>query len=441
MISSKANRLKIALPDQPFRYITEHSGECDSETAFVRTRLNAKYEADAVARGAHTVIEPLDIAGWFGLDRIGIIGITGTNGKTTTASAIYSMLLDLGYKAALQGTRGFFLNDRAVEGKSLTTPTLLNTYRHIYQAVSEGCTFFVMEVSSHAIEQARIEAIPFALKVLTNITQDHLDYHKTFEAYLGVKNSFFADETKKLINKDEPNAKYNIRNAYSYGADNPSTYKVSAFSLNEGISVIMQHFQQMHSFVSPMHGFFNVYNLTAAVAAVHLATGQPLEAICDTVPGFAGVSGRMEVVNVSPLVIVDFAHTPDGMAQVLNALKEKEVLVVFGAGGDRDRAKRPVMGRVAEQLGKKVFVTSDNPRYEDPDVIIADILSGMESPNNVIVEPNRREAIALALRERSGEEVVLILGKGDESHQIVYDRKLPFDDREVVHALLSELQL
>lgn len=417
--------------------MTENSAECDPQTAFVRTGLNRRYLEDAKARGAHSVVSPVQIAPLFGLDRIEVIGITGTNGKTTTASAIYSMLLDLGYKAAMQGTRGFFMNDEVVEGKSLTTPTLLNTYRHIYQAVAAGCRYFVMEVSSHAIAQQRTEGIPFALKILTNITQDHLDYHESLEEYIRVKNSFFADEGKKLINKDEPKADFNIKQAYTYGIENPATYKVMAYSLNDGISAVLQHFQQIHTYHSPMHGFFNLYNLTAAVAAVHLATGADLEAICEALGGFAGVSGRMEVVSASPLVIVDFAHTPDGMAQVLNALKEKEVLAVFGAGGDRDRAKRPLMGRVAESLAKRLFVTSDNPRSEDPDAIIDDILSGMEHPEKAVVEPNRKAAIAAALEARSGDEVVVVLGKGDEQYQIIYDKKLPFDDREVVRALLS----
>ncbi|WP_345969968.1 UDP-N-acetylmuramoyl-L-alanyl-D-glutamate--2,6-diaminopimelate ligase [Sulfurimonas sp. HSL1-6] len=431
--------MKIALPDQPFRYVTENSAECDAETAFVLTGLNRRYLDDAKARGAHSIISPSDVAPLFGLDRINVIGITGTNGKTTTASAIYSILLDLGHKAAMQGTRGFFMNDTVVEGKSLTTPTLLETYRHIYQAVAAGCEYFVMEVSSHAIVQARAEGIDFALKILTNITQDHLDYHETLEEYVRVKNSFFADEGKKLINKDEVKADFNIKNAFTYGAENPATYKVVAYSLNDGISAVVQHFGKIHTFHSPMHGFFNVYNLTAAVAAVHLVTGDDLEAVCDAVGGFAGVSGRMEVVSESPLVIVDFAHTPDGMAQVLNALKEKEMLVVFGAGGDRDRSKRPLMGRVAENLAKKVFVTSDNPRSEDPDAIIADILGGMTYPEKAVVEPNRKAAIAMALSARSGDEVVVVLGKGDEQYQIIYDKQFPFDDREVIRSLLSEV--
>jgi UDP-N-acetylmuramoyl-L-alanyl-D-glutamate--2,6-diaminopimelate ligase len=429
--------LKIKLPDQPYTYVTENSTECDSETAFVLTAQNEKYLDDAKARGAHSIIKAGEVASLFGVDKIKIIGITGTNGKTTTASAIYSFLLDLGYKAALQGTRGLFMNDEVIEGKTLTTPSVLNTYRHIYQAVEAGCDYFIMEVSSHAIVQKRIEGLNFELKILTNITQDHLDYHKSLEEYIYVKNSFFMDETKKLINKDEPKAKFNYKNAYSYGIENPATYKLMAYSLNNGCSGIIQHLREVVPFTASLHGFFNLYNLMAAIAATDLITQNSLEEICNVVDNFAGVSGRMEQVSMAPNVIVDFAHTPDGMTQVLNALKEKELLVVFGAGGERDKQKRPLMGRVAASLAKRVYITSDNPRHEDPDAIIADILAGIEEKENVVVELNRKRAIEMALDDQEGDEVVVILGKGDEAYQIIYDEKLPFDDREVVRELLN----
>ncbi|MEO1938880.1 MAG: UDP-N-acetylmuramoyl-L-alanyl-D-glutamate--2,6-diaminopimelate ligase, partial [Sulfurimonas sp.] len=411
--------MKIKLPDQPYAYVTENSQECDANTAFVLTAQNEKYLDDAKKRGAHSIIKAADIAPIFGVDKIKIIGITGTNGKTTTASAIYSFLLDLGYKAALQGTRGLFMNDEVVEGKSLTTPSVLNTYRHIYQAVEAGCEYFIMEVSSHAIVQKRIEGLDFELKILTNITQDHLDYHKTLDEYIHVKNSFFQDESKKLINKDEPRAKFNIKNTFTYGIENPATYRLMAYSLNDGSSGIIQHFQEIVPFTASLHGFFNLYNLMAAISATHIITDKSLEEVCDVVDNFAGVSGRMEQVSMAPNVIVDFAHTPDGMAQVLNALKEKELLVVFGAGGDRDKAKRPLMGRVAASLAKRVYITSDNPRHEDPDAIVDDILAGIEDKTNVSVELNRKKAIEMALDDQEGEEVVVILGKGDETFQII----------------------
>jgi len=429
--------LKIELPNQAYKYVTENSLKCDKDTAFVLTAQNEKYLQNAKDNGAHSIISVKDIATLFGIDKIKIVGITGTNGKTTTASAIYSFLLDLGYKAAMQGTRGLFMNDEVVEGKTLTTPSVLNTYKHIYQAVSAGCEYFIMEVSSHAIAQKRVEGLNFELKILTNITQDHLDYHKTIGEYIAVKNSFFEDEGKKLINKDETRAAFNIKNAYTYGIENPATYRLMAYSLNDGSSGIIQHFQEIVPFTASLHGFFNLYNLMAAISATHLITDKSLEEIAEVVDNFAGVSGRMEQVCALPNVIVDFAHTPDGMQQVLNALKEKELLVVFGAGGDRDKSKRPLMGRVAATLAKKVYITSDNPRHEDPEQIAEDILSGIEDKSKVLVELNRKKAIAMALDEQEDEDVVVILGKGDESYQIIYDEKLPFDDRDIVRGLLN----
>ncbi|SMP87003.1 UDP-N-acetylmuramoylalanyl-D-glutamate--2,6-diaminopimelate ligase [Epsilonproteobacteria bacterium SCGC AD-311-C15] len=429
--------MKIELPNQDFLYVTEDSKECDKDTAFVLTAQNEKYLQNAKDNQAHSVIKITDIAELFGVDKIKIVGITGTNGKTTTASAIYSFLLDLGYKAAMQGTRGFFMNDEIVEGKSLTTPSVLNTYKHIYQAVEAGCDFFIMEVSSHAIVQKRIEGLKFELKILTNITQDHLDYHKTLGEYISVKNSFFQDEGKKLINKDEPKASFVIKNTYTYGIENSATYKLMAYSLNEASSGIIQHFQEIVPFSASLHGFFNLYNLMAAIASVHLLTGKKLEEVVEVVDNFAGVSGRMEQVSVLPNVIVDFAHTPDGMQQVLNALKEKELLVVFGAGGDRDTTKRALMGRVAASLSKKIYITSDNPRTEDPELIVKDILEGIQDRSNVSVELNRKKAIQMALDDQEGDDVVVILGKGDEAYQIIYDQKFPFDDREVVRELLN----
>jgi len=429
--------VKIELPGQEYKYVTENSQDCNQETAFVLTTQNEKYLQNAKDNHAHSVIKIQDIAELFGVNSIKIIGITGTNGKTTTASAIYSFLLDLGYKTAMQGTRGLFMNDEVVEGKTLTTPSVLNTYKHIYQAVCAGCEYFIMEVSSHAIVQKRVEGLNFELKILTNITQDHLDYHKTLGEYIAVKNSFFQDEGKKLINKDEPKAAFNIKNTFTYGIENPATFRLMAYSLNNASSGIIQHFQEIVPFTAALHGFFNLYNLMAAISAVQIVTGRKLEEVAEVVDNFAGVSGRMEQVCELPNVIVDFAHTPDGMQQVLNALKEKELLVVFGAGGDRDTEKRPMMGRISASLAKKTYITSDNPRNEDPQAIVDDILAGIEDRSNVVVELNRKKAIEMALDDQEGDDVVVILGKGDEAFQIIYNEKLPFDDREVVRELLN----
>ena len=321
--------MKVKLPDTPFAYLTDDTKELDSQTAFLKTAQNSKYLPTLSTIPHHSIVEVSDIVHFFGLEHIKVVGITGTNGKTTTAAVVYSLLLDLGYKVAMQGTRGFYLNDTLIEGKSLTTPPILQTLSHIYQAVSEGCDYFVMEVSSHAIVQERIQGIPFALKILTNITSDHLDFHASLEEYIAVKNSFFSDESLKLINRDEHKALFNYKNAYSYAVEAGASFKIIAYSLNDGLSGALQFFSEVVDFHSDLHGFFNLYNVTASIAAVKLLTDKPLVDICEEVRNFAGVAGRMEVVSKEPLVIVDFAHTADGMAQVLNALKEKDILVVL----------------------------------------------------------------------------------------------------------------
>lgn len=416
---------------------TDNSNEADENSVFVVSKQNEKYKDLAIANGCKEIVLAKDLKNHLDMSSIKVIGITGTNGKTTTAAAIYSILLDLGYKVALQGTRGFFINEIRVEEYSLTTPVQLGNFAHIQKAMENGCNFFVMEVSSHAIEQGRIEGLEFALKVHTNITRDHLDYHKTIEEYIRVKNSFLSDETPKLINKDDPIVKYNSKNGFAYSLETPSTYKVDAYSFKNGMHVMFNHFGKHFSFSSMMMGIFNVYNLMAAVASVHITTQRPLEEICEALEGFGGVSGRMETISVNPLVIVDFAHTPDGMDEVLKSFNDREIICVFGAGGDRDKLKRPLMGSVAARYSKHIIVTSDNPRNEDPDVIIEEIISGIKNHSSVQVEINRKEAIKKAISMANENSVVLVLGKGDESTQIIYDKKFPFSDKEEILKVLN----
>jgi len=432
--------LKIELQNHTkFLHVTDNSSECDASSIFVSTNLNAMYEQSAMDHGCTKVISPKECLDLLGIgDTIKIIGITGTNGKTTTAAAIYSILLDLGKKVGLQGTRGCFINDHRIEDKSLTTPPILQTIHNLKLAVDAGCEYFVMEVSSHAIVQNRIDGLPFALKILTNVTQDHLDFHKTIDAYIAVKSRFFEDESVKLINKDESKIRFNRQNAMSYGIEHPATYKILAYSLKEGISAAVSKIEKVYEFESPLHGFFNLYNLLAAISAVDMLGAAPMEAICAAVEHFGGVEGRMEVVNNDPLVIVDFAHTPDGMEKVLDSMKERDLVVVFGAGGDRDRTKRPKMGAMAQRYAKKIVVTSDNPRSEDPNSIISEILMGMHPSESLHVEADRHKAIEKALTLQGENEVLLILGKGDETYQEIHGKKYPFDDRNVVRELIAQ---
>lgn len=421
------------------QHFTDNSKETNADISFVYSKQNEKFVDDAKENGCTTFIKSNELHKSIDLSAIKIIGITGTNGKTTTAAAIYSLLLDLGYKVALQGTRGFFINESRVEDYSLTTPVQLGNFSHIQQAMDEECDFFVMEVSSHAIEQKRIEGLTFELKVHTNITRDHLDYHKTIEEYISVKNSFFQCEGKKLINKDDKNVKYNIKNCFAYSLDEPSTYKVQAYSFKEGTHVALQNFQDIVNYSSSMMGIFNIYNMTAAIASVHLLTNKDLQSICDAADNFAGVSGRMEIISLEPLIIVDFAHTPDGMKEVFESFNHKDIIVVFGAGGDRDKDKRPIMGLMANNFAKDIIVTSDNPRFEDPDLIIEDILKGIKDKSKVSIEINRKLAIKKAIDMAGENSVVLVLGKGDEQFQTIYDKKFPMLDKKIIEDILNKL--
>ena len=416
--------------------VTDDSREAAPGVKFLATKLNEKFHDEAAKKGAE-LIGARELIDRLGLRDLEVVGITGTNGKTTTAAAIYSLLLDLGYKAALQGTRGLFINDEKVEGKSLTTPPALATIAHMAEAKARGAEFFVMEVSSHAIEQNRIDGIDFSLKIHTNVTADHLDYHGSIEAYRAVKSAFFSDESRKLINRDEDILKFNPKNAYGYGIENPATYKVMAYTLGGGVSGVLKHFEEVVPFETPLQGHFNLYNITAAIAAVHLLTDEDLGEICEAAENFAGVAGRMEIVSQEPLIIVDFAHTEDGIRQVLDSLKEKELRVVFGAGGDRDRTKRPKMGAAAAALAKKVYLTSDNPRSEDPEEIIEEIAAGIEHQEKIEKIPDRRAAIEKAIKDLKEGEALLVLGKGDETYQEIKGEKIPFDDREVIREILQ----
>ncbi len=430
--------MKLKLPKNSkytVEFISDNSSECSSDTAFLLTPLSAKYSDDALAHGCTQMVAANELSDIFDLSKIKIIGITGTNGKTTTAAAIYSMLMDLGHKSALQGTRGFFVGEDRIEDKSLTTPMQLAIYSNILMAIEAGCEYFIMEVSSHAIVQRRIEGLKFALKIITNITQDHLDFHKTFENYQEVKNSFLSDDSVKLVNIDDSNISYNKNNSFGYGVEKAADFKIDAYSFRDGICAVMSHKAQSTSFSSQMTGLFNVYNLACAIGAVATLTEHSMEEICEVVDNFGGVSGRMEVVSVNPLVVVDFAHTPDGIVKVLEALPGKKLTVIFGAGGDRDKEKRPKMGHEVALRATKIIITSDNPRSESAEVIASEIADGIGDEKSYQMILNRREAIKKAIMEQS-DDVVLILGKGDEQYQIVGDEHIPFDDREVAREML-----
>ncbi|MCR6590988.1 UDP-N-acetylmuramoylalanyl-D-glutamate--2, 6-diaminopimelate ligase [Campylobacter insulaenigrae] len=417
-------------------FITDNSSKCEYQCYFLKTTQNERFIQQALEKQAK-IINIQECKRLLKIDEnIKLIGISGTNGKTTTAGAIYSILLDLGYKCALMGTRGSFINDKKIYPKGLTTTPILQTLEFLALASKEKCDFLIMEVSSHALVQNRIEGLKFKAKIFTNITQDHLDFHKTFENYQKAKESFFTDESMKFINKDAKAIKFNVKNAFTYGIENPSFYHIKAYALKHGIEAVVNFGKETFLIDSSLVGLFNLYNLLAASACVNELVKPNLNELEKAISNFGGIEGRMQVVAKN--VIVDFAHTPDGIEKVLDALRYKDLIVVFGAGGDRDKSKRPLMARVAKHYAKKLIITSDNPRSEEAMDIVNDILSGIEKDENVFVECDRKQAITQALKLQQNDEFVVILGKGDEDYQEIKGVKYPFNDKEVVLEILKE---
>lgn len=429
--------MKIALKDGNF--ITDNSLDCQKNCYFVLTNSNKKFAPMAQNLGAN-IIKPKEAINLLNLKPIKLVGITGTNGKTTTAALICHILNYLGHKTGLCGTRGAFVCDQKIAPKGLTTSQFLETLSYIKAASEAGCEYFVMEVSSHAIAQNRIESLDFDLKIFTNLTQDHLDYHKSFDEYARVKSDFFSDESLKLINKDDKFIKFNKNNVYFYSCqDENADFVALNCDFDDGINakISVKFDSQICQIKSNMQGKFNLYNILCAISAVNLLGFNDCDAICDALGKFGGVEGRLEVVSTNPLVIVDFAHTPDGIEKVLSAMSHKDLIVVFGAGGDRDKTKRPIMGQIVEKYAKIPIITSDNPRSENPSEIINEIKSGMKNQNVICIE-DRKEAIAKALNLAVNGQTIAILGKGDETTQEINGVLYPFSDKEVVLNLLKD---
>lgn len=429
--------MKIALKDGNF--ITDNSLECQKNCYFVLTNSNNKFAPMAESLGAN-IISPKQTLNLLNLKPIKLIGITGTNGKTTTAALICHILNHLGHKTGLCGTRGAFVGDQKIAPKGLTTSQFLETVSYLKTASEAECEYFVMEVSSHAIAQNRIESLEFDLKIFTNLTQDHLDYHKSFDEYSRVKSNFFSDESLKLINSDDKFIKFNKNNAYFYSCQNQEAdFFALNCDFNNGINADIRTKFDTYKIKSNMQGKFNLYNILCAFGAVNLLGFNKFDDILEAILEFDGVEGRVEVVSKNPLVIVDFAHTPDGIEKVLSAISHKDLIVVFGAGGDRDKTKRPIMGQIVEKYAKISIITSDNPRSENPDEIINEIKSGMKNQNILCIQ-DRKEAIKKALNLATNGEIIAILGKGDETTQEINGVFYPFSDKEVVLNLLKEVK-
>ncbi len=373
---------------------------------------------------------------------IKLIGITGTNGKTTVAYLLHSIY----HPALLIGTIEYIMGEKSIPSTN-TTPSPIFINRILREALDRGLNTCVMEVSSHALKQRRVEFLDFDFAVFTNLSRDHLDYHKTFEDYRESKGRLFSmlkEEAYAVINIDDPEAPYFIEvsggKKITYGLSGGNVVgRVGKCDL-EGIEMEIEGLGKKIKVSSSLVGRHNALNILAAVSAA-LLDGVPEESIVQGIKKLKGVPGRMERVGKSlPFyVFVDYAHTPSAMESLLLSVRELvkgRIITVFGAGGERDRGKREEMGRVAYRLSERVIITSDNPRGESPEKIAAEIKQGAPDAEVVL---DRREAIKRALGLAGEGDAVLILGKGHETYQIIGKRVIPFDDRKVAREILREM--
>ena len=378
-----------------------------------------------------------------------LIGITGTNGKTSITYMLKAILEAAGYKTGVIGTIQNLIGDRIVESAN-TTPDAYNLNRLFALMRDEGCDYVIMEVSSHALDQKRVYGLDFEVAAFTNLTQDHLDYHKTMENYLEAKKKLFSMCKTAVINLDDRYAPAIAEGlsckilTYSEKS-NESTYSAKYINLRpEGIEYELVGYNLIKHMKIRTGGKFSVYNsMCAAVCAMEL--GLDISLIASALERLDGVKGRAEIVPTGRdfTVIIDYAHTPDGLANILSTFKEIKqgrLVCLFGCGGDRDSTKRPIMGTVAAKLADFVIVTSDNPRTEDPSKIISDITYGMkDSKTPYTVIENRIEAIKYAVANAKTNDIIILAGKGHEDYQILCTGKIHLDEREVVAEALSLL--
>jgi len=379
---------------------------------------------------------------------IHMVGVTGTNGKTTTTRLIAQLGRLLGQSCGVIGTLGAALNDVVVDSVN-TTPDPVSLHRQLAQWRDQGVSTVSIEVSSHALVQGRVSGVEFETAIYTNLSHDHLDYHGSMDAYARAKLQLFASPGLRhaVVNLDDEYAPQVIL-AVTEGA-RILTYSTSRADADirventsysaAGVQGVLHTPWGSGRFTSPLPGEFNIANLAAAVAATVLA-GEDLLAVLAAVSRLRPVPGRMQLIpnELDLQVIVDYAHTPDALEQVLSALKNHvtgDLVTVFGCGGDRDRAKRQVMGRVASLLSDRVVVTSDNPRSEDPAAILADIAAGCSGNFELVAD--RGQAIAMAIGEAAPGDCVVIAGKGHEDYQIIEGERHYFSDEEQARKALS----
>ncbi|MCL5027614.1 MAG: UDP-N-acetylmuramoyl-L-alanyl-D-glutamate--2,6-diaminopimelate ligase [Bacteroidetes bacterium] len=381
--------------------------------------------------------------------KLKLIGITGTNGKTTTSYFIKSILETAGSKVGLIGTIANYIGEKEIKS-SMTTPESNDLNELLLEMVDDKCSYAVMEVSSHSLALNRVFGLDFSVAVFTNITLDHLDFHQNFENYLKAKKILFDSLSESAIgvyNIDDKNSPPIISNSkaklFSYGASSNGDFilKDIKFDLS-GTSFVIEYKKKNYNAFTSLVGEFNAYNAIAAFAATVLL-GVDEEKVIDGIKNTKQVPGRFEAVGTgTKKAIIDYSHTPDSLEKALNAVrkivKDKQpVYTVFGCGGNRDKSKRPLMGKIASDLSKLAIVTSDNPRFEDPFQIINEIKIGIEKNNYKVIE-NREEAIQFAIQNSEDDAVILIAGKGHENYQEIQGIRNHFSDKEIAEKYLQK---
>ena len=381
--------------------------------------------------------------------KLKMIGVTGTNGKTTVTTLIKSVLEFDKKNVGLIGTNANYINGKELPTER-TTPESYELYELLSQMVDEGVEYVIMEVSSHSLELHRVYGIEFLVGAFTNLTQDHLDFHKTMENYKNAKKKLFEISENAVINiDDEAGAEYAENTdvpmlTYSIGGKASlvaTDIKISA----RGVIFTLEYKGKTHRVRLGIPGKFSVYNALTAIGCM-ISMGFSVERIIEALTFAKGVMGRCETVytNTDYTVIIDYAHTPDGLENIIKTVKEfceGRVITLFGCGGDRDKTKRPIMGSVAGELSDYLIVTSDNPRTEDPEAIIEDIMVGVKKTDcEHTVITNRREAIGYALSFAKRGDCIILAGKGHETYQIIGKEKHHFDEREVIAEFLKEMK-
>lgn len=379
--------------------------------------------------------------------KLKVTGVTGTNGKTTIAYQLAQAHALLGSKSTYIGTIGQG-DVTALEALNNTTPDALCLQQLFHGYVENSVQQVCMEVSSHALSQGRVDCIDFQQAIFTNLSHEHLDYHQNMSNYAAAKALLFAKPTLKwaIINQDDAYSQFMQGTAdscqtISYGINEGALVRALHWEVSlKGTHLVLSSPWGEQELLINALGFFNIYN-TLAVFASLLVSGYPVEAVVTTIAKLKAAPGRMEIVSHEPYTIVDYAHSPDALENVLLTLqkvKQGRIIVVFGCGGDRDKTKRPMMGKIASQYADIVIITSDNPRTEDPLQIIASIESGISDQSNLYKISDRKQAIAKAIALADKEDIIVVAGKGHEAYQQIGHVRYPFSDQEVIHQLCSE---